>query len=340
MIRNLFTFLITFVSINLQAQLSDFKNINFKEADSIANSYKGESLISLPILSYNLTNSLSTDVEKFRAIYIWVCSNIKNDYKAFLKNDNERRKYRNDSIKLEKWNEEFSKKVFAKLIKEQKTVCTGYAYLIKELSNYANINCEMINGYGRTAYESKEEYYIPNHSWNAVQLNNKWYLCDATWSSGVFDLNEYFFVYNYNNGYFLTEPEMFAKNHYPLEDKWLLIEEEYKLDTFFEAPFVYGEAFRYGIKTVNPKEMNSEVIQNETITILLKELIEIDSNRYNIEIISGNYTKSILPIINRSDEGFIELKFSIPHKGLYDTHLKLGEDYLSTYLIKVKKEKK
>ena len=25
---------------------------------------------------------------------------------------------------------------------------------------------------------------VANHSWNAVQLNSNWYLCDATWSSG------------------------------------------------------------------------------------------------------------------------------------------------------------
>jgi transglutaminase/protease-like cytokinesis protein 3 len=339
MIRNLFTFLIIFVSINLQAQLTDFDTINFNKADSIANSFKGENLRSLPILSYNLTNSLSTDVEKFRAIYIWVCSNIENDFKAFLKNDKERRKYRNDSIKLEKWNKEFSKQSFKKLVKEQKTVCTGYAYLIKELSNYANINCEIINGYGRTTYETKEDYYMSNHSWNAVQLNDKWYLCDATWSTGVFDLDKYYFEYNYNNGYFLTEPDMFVKNHYPLEVKWLLIE-DYKLETFFNAPLIYGEAFRHGIKPVKPTEMDSEVIQNDTITILLKELLEIDSNKFNIELISRNYTKSIIPIINRKDNDCIELKFSIPYKGLYDVHLKLGNDYLSTYLIKVKKEKK
>lgn len=340
MTKNLITFFLFIYTINVQAQLSDFEKFNFKKADSIANFYKGENLKSLPILSYNLTNSLSTDVEKFRAIYRWVCTNIENDYKAFKKNDNERKRYRNDSVKLEKWNKQFSKIAFLKLLKDKKTVCTGYAYLIKELSNYANINCEIINGYGRTAYEIKEKYHLPNHSWNAVQLNNKWYLCDATWSSGNFHLDEYYFEYNYNNGYFLCKPEMFVKNHYPLDDKWLLTGEEQELDDFFKAPLVYGEAFKYGIMTVKPLEMDFEVEQKQTITILVKELVKIDSNKINIEIISGNYNKSVLPIINRNDEGFIEVKFSIQYKGLYDVHLKFGEHYLATYLIEVKKEKK
>ena len=67
----LFLFFYSFIFIG-SAQKSDFKHINFNKADSIANLYKNEKLTNLPLLAYKLTYRLDTDVEKFRAIYIWV----------------------------------------------------------------------------------------------------------------------------------------------------------------------------------------------------------------------------------------------------------------------------
>ena len=68
MIKSLLFIVLSFFCLKIQAQQSDFNTINFEKADAVANKYKGESLESLPILSYNLTNTLATDVEKFRAI--------------------------------------------------------------------------------------------------------------------------------------------------------------------------------------------------------------------------------------------------------------------------------
>lgn len=62
------------------AQKSDFNNISFKKADSIAKLDHGVSLENMPLLVYRLTNNLNTEVEKFRAIYMWVCLNIESDH--------------------------------------------------------------------------------------------------------------------------------------------------------------------------------------------------------------------------------------------------------------------
>ena len=210
-------------NVTIEAQISDFKNISFENADKIAYLYKGTDLKNLPELAYNLTNDLSTDVEKFRAIYTWVSTNIEPDYNSVRKNSIKRTKFQNDSLKLCDWNKTFSVAVFKKLREEKKTVCTGYAYLVKKLANLADINCEIIDGYGRMENAIEKELQIPNHSWNAVQLNNKWYLCDATWSSGTYDLNNYTFEFNYNDGYFLANPELFAKNHFPINNSWFLL---------------------------------------------------------------------------------------------------------------------
>ncbi|KAG1657647.1 Kyphoscoliosis peptidase [Nymphon striatum] len=163
---------------------ADFSTIDFAKADSVAFIHKGESLENLPVLTHNLTANLTTDAEKFRAIYTWVCTNIENDYGSFLKTSSKRKKFAEDRDAFLEWNNSFTPKVFEKLVNEKKTACTGYAYLISELANLANLKCKIVNGYGRTATLRLDENSIPNHSWNAVELNNKWYLCDATWSAG------------------------------------------------------------------------------------------------------------------------------------------------------------
>ena len=71
--------LLFLVALQSHAQKSDFKQISFKKADSIAFAFKNEGLDNMPQLAYKLTSGLSTDVERFRAIYKWVCANIAND---------------------------------------------------------------------------------------------------------------------------------------------------------------------------------------------------------------------------------------------------------------------
>ena len=123
-----------FIFNSTYAQVKDFEKIDFTRADSIAKINKGESLKNLSLLSYNLTSDLTTDVEKFRAIYVWVSNNVSADFNQYKKVIRKRIKYNDDSLALLEWNNKYGKIAFKKLLKHKKTMCTGYAYLIKELS--------------------------------------------------------------------------------------------------------------------------------------------------------------------------------------------------------------
>lgn len=324
-------------NLTIEAQISDFENINFKNADKIADFYKGSDLENLPQLAYNLTHQLPTDVEKFRAIYTWVSTNIESDYNSYRKNYVKRNKFQKDSLKLNNWNKTFSVAVFKKLLKERKTVCTGYAYLVKKLANLANINCKIIDGYGRIENSIDKELQFPNHSWNAVQLNNKWYLCDATWSSGNFDLDNYTFEFNYNDGYFLANPELFAKNHFPIDNSWLLLNEKPILSDFLKAPLLYGNAFIHSVFPIEPSLMFLEIEKNKEAVFILKELKSIDTKSIYLQIVSGNNVKIIQPRAERIKGGLIQIKYPFTERGLYDVHFKLKDDVICTYVVKVKR---
>ena len=329
---------ISFISqFKVVAQISDFKNVNFKNADAIAFAYKGNDLSNLPRLAHNLTKNLTSDVEKFRAIYTWVSTNIESDYISSRKNISKRGKHQNDSLKRSKWNDSFSTQVFSKLIKEKKTICTGYAYLIKTLANLENINCEIVDGFGRNESAVASKLKFPNHSWNAVELNNKWYLCDATWSSGSFNLKNFTFEYNYNDGYFLADPELFAKDHFPNDTSWFLKSEQTLFSEFSTAPIVYDTTYKYGVYPIEPALMQLEVKKNKEVIFILKNLKNSDSTTIFLQINNGTEIDFVKPTIELLKNDMLKIKYFFKNVGFYDLNINLGIRPICTYVVKVKK---
>ena len=332
----LFPFLTILFSHVSLGQLSDFKNYNFHKPDSIAANLKSP-ITNLKGLSESLTNLLSTDVEKFRAIYKWVCNNIENDYDLYLKNKRMRKKFINDSLKLKNWNREFHAKVVEKLVKENKTICTGYAYLIKELAYFANIDVEIINGYGRTIQSNIGGDGIPNHSWNAVRLNNKWYLCDATWSSGSINPQQSFFIKSFNKGYFLSDPELFIKNHYPLDTSWMLLRNKPSLYDFLNGPIVYKGAFNQQLLPTAPFTFHSTVSKGDTLTFKFDSPLDCSQKFIEIQQIRNNTVISAPSKIYRDNYGHYCIDQTFNITGSVDLHILFDDEYVVSYAIKTVK---
>ena len=328
-------FLLAFV-FQCNAQLSDFGSINFKKADSIALVYKHEKLTNLPELSHNLTVNLTTDIERFRAIYIWVCQNISNDYFLYTRNHRKRQRFQNDSLKLKEWNEQFTRISFQKLLKHNRAICTGYAYLVNELAKFADLECEIIQGYGKTSTIDIEKLTIPNHTWNAIKLNGKWYLCDATWASGIPNPETNKFKFEYNDGFFFSHPELFAINHFPVNSKWQLLQNTNPtFQDFLEAPILYNEAYNYLSNHLEPKIMHNKVDKGQKITFSYKLLEPVESNSILLMIDNGFDTRTTHPnsVILENDNLTLEHSFS--KSGFYDVHLMIKNDLIATYTFKV-----
>jgi len=319
-------------------QRSDF-NIEFNQADSIALKYKDASLNNLPVLVHNLTTGLNTEAEKFRSIYTWVCSNIENDYGAYQKTVKKRKKLLANPKALTEWNNSFTPKVFEKLLKQRKTACTGYAFLIRELATLADINCQIINGYGRTPTLILDKNSIPNHSWNSVELNGKWYLCDPTWSAGRIILEEDGprFKPDYFDGYFLADPVIFAKNHLPLKREWCLLEEPPTFQQFLEGPVVYKNAFASNIIPIAPSKMNLKVTKNEKLSFLFSVPETYNCENLTIKLGNGPNGKLYEPSLTR-EQNLCRLEYSFEKSGLFDMHILADESIIATYVVKVKRK--
>ncbi len=315
------------------AQVSDFKDINFAIADNTAKLYEGESLTNLPVLVHKLTAKLPTQVEKFRAIYSWICFNIRGDINQNNKIDRKRKKYKTDSLSYSLWIEAYKRTAFKKLLKRKKTMCTGYAYLLKEMCALANIECKIINGYGRTAETNIDTLNLLNHSWNAVKLKNKWYLCDATWSSGYSDSYNVF-IKDYNDGYFLTDPILFAESHYPINKKWLL-DSTLMNSNFVPTPLPYSETYKHKIIPLSPNTMQVEVCKNDEVHFRIKSLKRINTNAISLILFLGNNQKTLKIYNIKQQNGIIQFKHKFAIKGFYDVHIKVNDDIVLTYTIQV-----
>lgn len=325
------------VALQCVAQKADFEDINFQRADAIALECKHEGLDNMPLLVHHLTSQLTTDVEKFRAIYRWVAGNIANDYQLYERNMRKRQRFKDNPVKLKTWNETFRTLSFKKMRNEHSAICTGYAYLVKELSRMANIRCEVVNGYAKTSTIDVETLMMPNHSWNVVELNGTWYLCDATWASGIPNAETLQFEFDYNDGFFLANPELFAINHYPEDKKWLLIAKNApSFEDFLEAPIIYGQAYAKLNTYSAPKRMYNSVKRNETVTFKCELLKSVNTEDISLLIDSGNSSKKVHPEATTIIDNNLTITYVFEHSGFYDVHLFIGDDLISTCTFKVK----
>ena len=331
-----FIFLLLFFVSQLHAQISDFNSIDFKKADSIAQLYNKEDLTDLPELSYQLTEHLNTDVERFRAIYRWVCTNIANDYSLYLKNERKRQRFKGDSLKFEAWNNTFRKTIFKNLLKNQRTICTGYAYLVKELANFAHIECEIVQGYGRVSTTNIENLNLPNHSWNAVKLDGKWYLCDPTWASGIPDKVTNRFTFQYNDGFFLSEPALFAVNHFPVDEKWWLLDNDIPtFEVFLNAPIIYGKAYKHLRFLDSPTQMHHDIKKHDKVTFQYELKHSLKTEHIKLLLDDGYDNWKTEPTSISIDGTSLTFEHQFNITGFYDVHLYFEDDLIATYTIKV-----
>ena len=323
--------LVLFISTSISSELEahDIPKIDFRKADSVAAHWHRYPIQNLRELSIKLTTGLATDLEKYRSIFKWVCDNIENDYQLFLQNKKVRSKYYDQPDKLNEWNTRLHRKSFHRLVTEYKTLCSGYAYMVKELAYHAGLEASIVNGYGRATLSMNKN--VPNHSWNAVKIDGIWYISDPTWASG--SIHPEGFRHEFNEVYFLMKPELAIWNHYPLESKWMFVDDVPTLEEFLGWPLLYKKALIEGIIPISPMQIKTRSRTNrEEITFQISSSEEIKS--LNLNIVHKGYNTRHKPSIERDKLGY-RFSQSFDMTGIYNVNIKMGEEYLISYEVQV-----
>lgn len=184
----------------LAAQTPDFRSI-----DKHVRKTPVKLQTNLPQLAAYLSEPAADELEKVRSIYVWITQNIQYDETAY-KNGN-RRVNRNN----------------ADILRRRQAVCFGYASLFKAMCREVGLEAEVVSGYSKGTLTAKPDLEEADHAWNAVKIDNQWYLLDATWGGSLIDKNNNFLSVK-GDAYFLSPPEEFVLSHLPNLPMWQLLD--------------------------------------------------------------------------------------------------------------------
>ncbi len=182
-----------------------------------------------------LTSVYSDDKSKARSIYTWIALNIDYDNEAVPGNG------MNDQKAINVW-------------REKRAVCEGYANLFAMMCRLAGLESRVIIGYVRERDGQPLQY--PNHAWNSVMIDGKWYLLDVTWASLQWrgDRSRTANVTEVMNMFFLTDPREMIYTHLPEDPYWQLQNSFVSLEQFENG----GEVIRKTMSSKPEKEINFE----------------------------------------------------------------------------------
>lgn len=231
----LFAFILACPLFSLNAQTNSFEKIDAHAAQLDVEFSNIENL------ARAITEPCTSDLEKFRAIYMWIAHHVRYDCRKFHHPD--RPSFRAPSqAALEAKMAAYQAKQVAKTAKYKKGVCQDYSELFTALCDAEGLTSQVIEGNARDFHKPYRNAHNNPHAWNAIEIEGQWYLLDVTWGAGYTDPEVRKFTQKVGPGFFMTPPDRFAQNHFPDDPKWQLLDQPFSKKSFSAQPMLnYGQ---------------------------------------------------------------------------------------------------
>ncbi|MDQ7821240.1 MAG: transglutaminase domain-containing protein [Candidatus Eremiobacteraeota bacterium] len=170
-------------------------------------------------LAKYLASGAGNEREKARAIFWWIAAHI--DYDVAM--------YRS---------RKFGDLSAEGVLRRRTAVCEGYAALFRKLAILSGLECAKVTGYAKGAIlEKKDESGSDtNHAWNAVKIDGKWRLVDATWGAGHVNAATWTYTRSFDGFWFFTPPDAFVTTHLPEHRRWQLLATAVSKAEFLKLP--------------------------------------------------------------------------------------------------------
>ncbi|XP_034050718.1 kyphoscoliosis peptidase [Thalassophryne amazonica] len=188
----------------------------------------------------SITQTARNELERLRAIWVWLCHNIEYDVSGYL----------GQSEKLSSPEE---------VIAAGRGVCCGYSSLCLQMCREVGIECQEVPGHSKgVGYRLGKSLknVKSDHLWNAVLLGGQWFLLDACWGAGRVDMEHESFVKRFDDFYFLTDPEQFIESHFPDDKKWQLLDMPITLEEFERRVFKTSAFFTMALRLIQPHKFH------------------------------------------------------------------------------------
>lgn len=315
------------VILFLLFSLSAFSQ-NFEKVDSIVSTYTRFSKVE--DLANQIEKDFSSDADKSRAAFFWLTKNIRYNLREFY-NPSKRKysfQYTSEEEKIEKL-QAFKDDLVAETFKNKIGVCEEYAQSFKKICDLLAIESEVIKGNVRnTADEIGQISNTTNHAWNAVKIDEKWIILDATWAAGsetdgkwIRDFDDYF--------YDIPTHKIF-KTHYPEDKIWMIRFGRMSEKEFYNQP-IYSNTFlslkadlispQTGIISLKSSENIVLKFNNLNPKLLIfytlkgmknteKPIITIKKNTTTLTIKNPKTTTELVLFINKKDALHFKIKMN------------------------------
>lgn len=156
-----------------------------------------------------LTAPFDTELEKARAVFIWITEHIAYDCGS------ENRLEAEPETALDPLY--YSQVQLSNILNTRRTRCEGFSFLFKLMCNLAEIQCTQLEGYARFGGENVDPATVrPNHAWNAAFLDGAWYEIDVTAGAGQCEGRR--FRKNRQDLYFLMSDKLLRRTYIPIDD--------------------------------------------------------------------------------------------------------------------------
>ena len=276
-------------------------------------------------LANQIQSDFTSDIDKARALYVWLSLNIEYDLDEYYNptQKNTSFSYRNEAEKQLKLSQ-IENELINQTLSQKKSVCEGYAQVFKKVSDLLGLESYVIDGYARSLVN--EIGIVPattNHSWNAIRVNNRWLLMDTTWGAG--------FVVNgkwrksFSDYFFDIDHQKIQISHYPTDKKWIAIFNYKTLQEFVNQPIYNVSFLQTATKLVSPTKGTIDLKKNENIILKFKNfpddktiLYAFKNQQYGEKpIITKENDKTILTIKNPNKNTvlriFIDLRVALEY---------------------------
>jgi transglutaminase-like putative cysteine protease len=137
--------------------------------------FRGESDIIR--ITDSLTGRFSTDLEKARAIFVWITGHIAYDCGKINRLKSEPEEVIHPLY--------YTQYQLANIMQTRRTRCDGYSFLFKLMCRLTGVYATVVEGYAKFEGEKVDPATVePNHAWNAVCCDGIWFETDLTAAAG------------------------------------------------------------------------------------------------------------------------------------------------------------
>jgi transglutaminase/protease-like cytokinesis protein 3 len=255
-------------------------------------------------LANQIASDFKNDETKAKATFLWISKNISYDLDQFYnpKQQTISFRYSNEEERLQKL-QEIKNDIVKNAFLTRSGVCEEYAQSFKKICDLLGLESEVIKGYVRnSANEIGKIPTSPNHAWNALKINNKWLILDATWAAG-FEQNGKW-VRKFDSYFYDMPMNKIFQTHFPDEKIWQLRIGRMSIDTFYNQP-IYNNTFLNSKTTlVSPKRG----IITSNVDIIIKLSTRVAKAQIHYMFQGSRYSKS--PTISSSNS---KITLTIPN---------------------------